>query len=225
MNTRTNINTSSVCKVSMTTRFAYVLTLNTESDRARSCEDLLKKIGFIVTFVNVIPHADPVISNKKSMEHIYEMVRDLSQSDQEFSYIFEDDIATHSDIKLSEIVKYERLSDMFFYLGVCIPLDLPPSNQRTGYSILGYPVLSISGNVRGLHAIALSRRGARHLLDFAKNSTHNYMDMILNDFSLTHPANIVRYDLESYIPGHRGMFFQDRKKYPSSIPDEPSPIA
>ena len=208
----------------MTTRFAYVLTLNTESDRAKSCEELLRKIGFIVTFVDVIPHTDPVISNKRSMEHIYEMVRDLSQSDQEFSYIFEDDIATHTDIKLSEIIKYERLSDMFFYLGICVPLDLLRSNQRTGNSILGYPVQTISGNVRGLHAVAISKIGATELLEFAKTSSHNYMDMVLNDFSLVYPANVVRYDLESYIPGHRGMFFQDRKKYPSSIPDKPNPV-
>lgn len=37
------------------------------------------------------------------------------------------------------------------------------------------------------------------------------------NFSIQYPANVVRYDLESYISGHRGVFFQDRKRFPSTI--------
>ena len=58
---------------------------------------------------------------------------------------------------------------------------------------------------------------ASELLDFSKQSNEPYMDVILSNFSLKYPANIVRYDLESYIPGHRGIIFQDRNKFPSSI--------
>jgi len=43
------------------------------------------------------------------------------------------------------------------------------------------------------------------------------MDVILEQVSRVCPANVCRYDLESYIPGHRGIFFQDRKKFPSTI--------
>lgn len=198
-------------------RCAYLLSLNKESERTIFCKDLLTKIGFMVVVVEFLPHPDPVLSNKQSMQHIYEMILDLSDNENEFSYVFEDDVNVHSDIKIDEIIKYERLNDMFFYLGCCVPLELPPTNQRTGYSIMGYSIQSISGNVRGLHAIGLSKRGARELLKLINTSKHNYMDMILNDFSETYPANVVRFDLQSYINGHRGMFFQDRKKFTSSI--------
>ena len=43
------------------------------------------------------------------------------------------------------------------------------------------------------------------------------MDMILEKFIEIFPANVIRYDLESDIKGHRGLFFQDRKQFPSSI--------
>lgn len=43
------------------------------------------------------------------------------------------------------------------------------------------------------------------------------MDVILEAFAAIYPANIVRYDLESYISGHRGVIFQDRNRFPSSI--------
>ena len=41
--------------------------------------------------------------------------------------------------------------------------------------------------------------------------------MILEEFSKKYPANIVRYDLQSYIYGHRGVIFQDRLRFPSTI--------
>jgi hypothetical protein len=43
------------------------------------------------------------------------------------------------------------------------------------------------------------------------------MDVILEQFSLKYPSICVRYDLESYIYGHKGIIFQDRKKFASQI--------
>ena len=43
------------------------------------------------------------------------------------------------------------------------------------------------------------------------------MDVILEKFSLIYPTICVRYDLESYIHGHKGIIFQDRKRFPSII--------
>ena len=80
------------------------------------------------------------------------------------------------------------------------------------------PVTIVKGNVRGLHAIGLSKHGAMELYNFAKNSSECYMDTCLELFSVKYPANVVRYDLESYIPGHRGVIFQDRKRFPTTIP-------
>jgi len=80
------------------------------------------------------------------------------------------------------------------------------------------PVAIVQGCVRGLHAIALSKSGAKELLEFSKKMDHyEYMDMILEQFTNTHPANVIRYDLQSYIFGHRGVFFQDRKRFPTTI--------
>ena len=35
-----------------------------------------------------------------------------------------------------------------------------------------------------------------------------YPNVILDKFSEKYPANVVRFDLESNTPGHRGIFFQ-----------------
>ena len=40
---------------------------------------------------------------------------------------------------------------------------------------------------------------------------------ILEKFTEIYPANVIRYDLESYIKGHRGLFFQDRNRFPSTM--------
>ena len=71
--------------------------------------------------------------------------------------------------------------------------------------------------VRGLHAIGLSKNGAKELLEYSQKSSKIYMDMILEEFAQLNNPNMVRYDLESYISGHRGIFFQDRNKFPTSI--------
>jgi hypothetical protein len=44
-----------------------------------------------------------------------------------------------------------------------------------------------------------------------------YMDVCLEHFTLKYPANVVRYDLSWRGTGHRGAFFQDRLRFPSSI--------
>jgi len=55
-------------------------------------------------------------------------------------------------------------------------------------------------------------------LSFCEDFTDwEYMDMILEKFSEKYPTNVIRYDLESYLHGHRGIFFQDRDRFPSSI--------
>ena len=194
-------------------RKAYVLTVDSSSERAVFSKKVLDRIGFDVELVTCIPNDDKVLSNKLSMQHIY---RRIKNSDMEYAYVFEDDINVLEDIQLDEILQYESISERFFYLGLC-EISMVGS-RRTPYFVNGHSVISKSGNVRGLHAIGLSRKGAAELLDFSEKSARRYMDMILEDFSMVHPANVVRYDLESYIRGHRGVIFQDRRRFPSSIP-------
>jgi hypothetical protein len=173
---------------------------------------MLIAIGFTVIVVPHIPHADKVLSNKLSMQHIYSLICDGTDP---YAYVFEDDINALYPITLDEIIQYEHISEQFFYLGMCGYNG--NTAKFTQLNINGHPVFRIAGNVRGLHAIGLSQTGASNLLQFSKKSTKRYMDMILEDFSRIFPANIVRYDLESYIYGHKGVIFQDRAKFPSSI--------
>jgi hypothetical protein len=193
-------------------RLAFLLTLNEDSERAIFSKSVLETIGFNVRFIGCIPNEDKILSNRLSMQNIYNLIKDL---DEPYCYIFEDDINTIEPIKLDEIVQYEKISPMFFYLGICEHPD--QKNMIRNEQINNHTVFYRSGNFHGLHAIGISKKGASELLEFSKYSTEKVMDMVLSAFSLKYPANIVRYDLESYIPGHRGIIFQDRNKFPSTI--------
>ena len=205
-------------------RTAYLLTTNAQSPRAVFSKKVLENIGFNVIIVAAILNKDKVLSNKISMMHIYNRI---CQSNDEWAYVFEDDINVVEPIYIDEIIKYEKISQMFFYLGCCMMND-SKTLQNTGYIINNHPVIQICGGVKGLHAIGISRHGACKLLEFinttqnsgnseAQNERRNwnfiwrtargtsagvskderYMDCILEDFSRIYPANIVRYDLVS----------------------------
>ena len=195
----------------MTKRTGYILTLYPESERAIFSKNVLENIGFDVIFIKAIPHINKVISNKISMQYIYNLI---IHSQNEYSYVFEDDINVHEEIKLDEIIEYEKISEMFFYLGMC---EYGNNIKNTGITIRNHDVYSKSGFCRGLHAIGLSKKGADTLLTFSNKFEEPYMDIILENFSKIYPANVVRYDLESYINGHMGIVYQDRKQFPSII--------
>ena len=193
-------------------RNAYLLTTNYESERTQTREKLLKDIGFTVNVVPHTPHTDPVISNRLSMMYIYNII---AKSSLEWAYVFEDDVEIHEKISLEEIIEYEKISSHFFYLGMCT--FWPRMAKFTGHLIKGHKVYSMAGNVRGLHAIGISNNGAKELLWLSQKCPYKYMDMVLEFFSFKYPANIVRYDLQSYIPGHRGIMFQDRANFETTI--------
>jgi len=219
----------------MNKRTAYVLTLDFESTRAVFSKGLLEKLGFDVILIKGIKginHEDKFLKQRHSFHDILSLIKD-SQS--EYSYVFEDDINILEDITLDEIIEYEKISEMFFYLGMCefVGLGTPPKN--TGLKIRNHDVYSKSGWVRGSHAMGFSRKGAEAVLNFSKELGDTQpnadalarahcsplapegvwcWDVIIEKFTETHPANICRYDLESYIPGHKGVFFQDRTVFP-----------
>jgi hypothetical protein len=195
----------------MNKRNGYILTLNPESERAIFSKNILENIGFDVIFINAILNKDNVLSNKISMQYIYSLIID-SQND--YSYVFEDDINIHEEIQLDEIIEYEKYSEMFFYLGMC---EYGNNAKNSGIKIRNHVVYNKSGFCRGLHAIGLSKKGTEALLKFSKETSERYMDVILENFSKNYPANVCRYDLESYIFGHKGIFYQDRKMFPSTI--------
>jgi len=194
-------------------RTAYLLTTNSTSERTLFSQQVLQQVGFHVVLVPHIPHEDKVVSNKISMLNIYRMIH---EGEEEYAYVFEDDINVLEPISLQEIVQYEAISPLFNYLGVCCYHKLQAA--RIQPDIAGHPVITVSGGVRGLHAIGLSKAGAKKLLEFSHDFPEQpYMDVILENFSMEFPASVVRFDLQSYIPGHRGVFFQDRRRFPSTI--------
>jgi hypothetical protein len=197
----------------MTSRQCFLLTNNPISERTIFSKNILETVGFHVNVIQCIPHENRVLSNKISMQYIYKII--VNGKD-EWCYVFEDDINILEDIKIHEIIEYEKISNMFFYLGACMNSDVEREIHTT--QINNHDVAILKGGVRGLHAIGISKYGAGELLSFSENmSDYIYMDMILEKFSERYPANLIRYDLESYIQGHKGIFFQDRNRFPSNI--------
>uniref|UniRef100_A0A6C0IW11 Nucleotide-diphospho-sugar transferase domain-containing protein n=1 Tax=viral metagenome TaxID=1070528 RepID=A0A6C0IW11_9ZZZZ len=193
-------------------RNAYLLTVDPLSKRAIFSKNILEQIGFNVILVTALTNSNKVLSNKLSMLHIYEII---SKKNDSWSYVFEDDINLLEKISIDEIIQYENISEMFFYLGCCRYLD---SINNSNYVINNYPVYTVQYGVRGLHSIGISKQCATQLIEFSKIYENEvYMDVILEHFCNKCPANVVRYDLESYIEGHRGIVFQDRHKFPTSI--------
>ena len=194
-------------------RNAYVLTCDPNSERALFSKRVLEDIGFHVIFFQAIPYKNPLLSHRQSMIQLYTMI--ANREDNHWSYGFEDDINTLEDIPLNEIIQYEAISNTFFYLGLC--KYGTQTAIQTSHSICGHDVYSVSGNVRGLHAVAFSNTGLRDFIQFISKSELPYIDMILELYTAKHPAHVIRFDLESYITGHRGVIFQDRKKFQSMI--------
>jgi hypothetical protein len=194
-------------------RNAYLLSCDFNSERTVFSKKVLESIGFNVVLCKAIEHKIPLLSHKISMIKIYETI--ANDEHNEWSYIFEDDINLLSDINILEIIQYENISDKFFYLGICKYGHNTLCN--THIKINEHDVFSVSNFVRGLHAVAFSRQSMIDFLNFMKSRNNNYIDMILEEYTIKNRANIVRADLESYIPGHYGVFFQDRNKFETSI--------
>lgn len=200
----------------MSKRIAYLLTTNEQSDRCIFSKNILEKIGFTVHIFNALPHESPLISNKTSMQTIYYIISNSHYDG--FHYVFEDDINVLEEITLDEIIEYEKISKIYFYLGICEENDL--LGFETDIKIYGHDVYYKKGLCYGLHAIGISKDGARDLLEFSKREQYDSLDMmdvILYQYCAIHSAYVVRYDLKSYIKGHKGIIFQDRNKFPPTI--------
>jgi len=199
----------------MVTRTAYLLTTNTTSERTLFSQDILQQIGFNVQIIQHTPHADAKVSNKLSMLGIY---KTILNSDEEFAYVFEDDINMLEPITLDEIVNYEAISPRIFYLGCCVPYN-NDTITATANTINNHTVFQVVGKIQGLHGIGLSKKGAEALLNFVQSNDdpNKCLDEIVGEFTAYNPAPILRYDLVSYIPSHRGIIFQDRNRFPSMI--------
>jgi hypothetical protein len=199
-------------KMSTVIRKAYILCEHANTHRCIDSRKTLESIGFQVICVPYTRHDDKVISNKVSMQGIYQDILDKGDP---WSYVFEDDIAKLTDITLDEIIEYEGISSHVFYLGTCC---INRGMSNSGISIRGHPVITLAGGCHGLHAIALSQDGARELLAYSRKAKERYMDVILRDYTVLRPAHVVRHDLcYPGAHGHRGAICQNRNVYPTTI--------
>ena len=204
----------------MNKRNAYLLTVNEKSARTIFSKKILLDIGFNVIIFKAIPNKDKVLSNKISMQEIY---KKIINSNQKWNYVFEDDINIRERIKLDHIIEYENISKKIIYLGFLSQHHGDSlSNNDYHYiinkKIRGNEIYKSKGKTRGLHAIGITRKGAKELLEFSKlykGELNNYMDVILEKFTKNNHATLIFN--KKYDKYHRGLFYQDRTKFPSII--------
>ena len=194
-----------------TTRIAYLLTTNEESERYIFSKNVLEKIGFTVKCFKAFPDTIPLRSHKRSTVAI---LQEIMMSEGYF-YIFEDDINVLEEITLDEIIEYEKISNKIFYLGIC---EYESLGFKTEHNIRGHDVYVKQGYAYGTQAYAVNQIGAIEFLSYLNSpELVNYYitDVMLDAYcKFGSKTNIVRYDLESCIPGHKGVVFQDREKFP-----------
>ena len=90
-----------------TTRIGYLLTTNEESERYIFSKNLLEKIGFTVHCIKAIPNENKMLSNKLSMQYIYDIIQN---SEEGFYYVFEDDINLLDNIIKTHLVIKNKLA-------------------------------------------------------------------------------------------------------------------
>lgn len=199
-------------------RIAHLMTIDENSDRCIFSFGILNLVGFDVKIHKAVPDLNPVLSHSKTSRLIFE---EILNSDEEWHYIFEDDINIIKLIKLEEIVEYEKISHGFFFLGVCKYGN--DAGFITPYEVNNHKVYSVSGCVRGAHAVAFSKTELKNFMTLFNFFTSGknpilYLDVIYELYTLNNPSNVIRMDLESNIHGHRGIFFQDRDQFKSTMP-------
>lgn len=195
---------------------AHVLSMDAGAPRARHTANALAAVGFQVVFVapsaGGLTIADKVLSNKRAFLDALE--RHLQGSPAAWLYLFEDDITAHRGIYLPDVQATESRATHFMYLGICGP------RVRAEW-----PLLKSGGRCgRCAHAMGFSRAGAAAFLAFNRNNTDAYthgmyLDVMVEAWCLSLGGfPVVHFDRAApHEPGHRGVFYQDRRKFPTGI--------
>lgn len=201
-------------------RKAFVITVDLDGPRARFARDVLSTVGFEVLLTRAVHDPDPVLSLKRTNMQLWEHIA-THCAENEWMYIFEDDVNMLDKLTIAQLVPYERHAESagMFFLGCCLRgwggvIDTPTL-------IDGHPVVHVRGHVRGAHAIGYSRTGARAILALAQTpeqTRERHVDIITEAFTTTVVGGVpvVRFDLHSDVDGHNGIVFQDRRRFPHS---------
>jgi hypothetical protein len=217
---------------------AFVLTINQSSPRADTTIHILLDLGF-----HVIPVTPPplntqfistgVCSNRfahlTAIEYFAMLPLHLK-----YGWFFEDDLALASPLEESKLILYEIIQNPHqptpgvIYLGAC---GVQSSADPLVYSV-DPPVEYAVGSFSCAHAYGLSfnlSQNFRHMItkdiqqkrcgsDNYGFERLSYFDQLLLEFSHQQPAFVVGAQYVSpQFPDHRGIFYQDRKQFPSQI--------
>jgi len=198
-------------------RNAYILTLDKKSERAIFSKNILENIGFDVIIFEAIKDTKPMVSHKKSMRAIYEKI--IKEENNKYCYVFEDDINTLLNIDLNYIINYEKLNEDIYYLGGCYNKG---ELIKQEIKINDYFLHKTKGGIRGIHSLCITKKGADILKGLSDNNLNElHTDRLLENYTLTNPLYIIREDLKSPChPGHFGIFYQDRKRFKSTLEND-----
>jgi len=191
---------------------AHILTTKPSSVRAIHSSNTLKNIGFdTVEFIqpNTIgqTNIERVWSNKNAF--LTALQNFIATSSEDWIFLFEDDISARPGYTTEHIKEALKKEDLFAYLGVC---NLKTQKKR------------LCG--RCAHAMAISKKGAKEILDFNLKSTtitptdrlpkdEPYFDVVVDTFCTEKGPFLVIGPNDT--SGWHGIFFQDRQKFPTGI--------
>jgi len=159
-------------------------------------------------------------SNKLALLNAVEQIK---RGKDPWGYVFEDDITLneHSNASIRDIIRSERNTKHFQYLGVCLPQGQEIKRTSCG---------------RCAHAMGFSKQGANELLEFSEirsavkprdrgetiiPAQEPYLDVIV-DHWCQHSggftiAGLLTKSAKSAVEGHVNIFIQDRGEFQSVI--------
>lgn len=224
---------------------AYIIARDSNSTRCRNTSHLLNSLG-IDNEAIVLPWDDPefvetlpAVPGTVDTEHKYgalscalaqrrawsRIAGDDSLASNDWSLVFEDDIALHPYIEPSSTVSL--IQDLlgaaddrgFIYLGVCAPEETAPRKTPAGTP----GIETVLGAGMCTHAYAVQKSRAASLYDdvclYTGVAVATPLDVYLRHFWLGQGgAPIAGVNLQSPDqPDHFGLFFQDRDEFPSIL--------
>lgn len=222
-------------------RTGYLITVDRNAPRAINAAKVLQRSGFTVVAVTAIPAKSKRRSCRLTMSKALKL---LIAADDEWGYIFQEDIARNEwTTTLPDIVNYEKADPDYVYLGVCMDWHgTPPSISSHHHSNeIGKYVVACG---KCAHAQGVSKQGAKKILSWFKQQDDAYTQKAnsiagwdktpegeaagLDDRSFDAPVMkmclkhggypvVKNSEVSPWDRSHRGLFYQDRKEYPTTI--------
>lgn len=195
-------------------RKAYVLTLDSTSRRARHAKEIFDIVGMEVVYCDVIKDENRRVGHRKSM---LEILKKVENSEEEWAYIFEDDVQFYEYIGPPRLKKFEALSENFYYLG-CYSQSEPEKTDEVIDDEV--PVYRIKKDFARLsHAFGISKKGAKILLDSCSEFpevSFGFDELLWRVFYNESPIVVMGDYQSEQRDNEYGIAFQDRWEFSES---------